>query len=135
MIGADVGGGPFPTDMLFPGGQSQHEAPFAIHICGLTHQTSRHVAHIWHPGGKHPQGRSSERAGNSQTLAFSAGDIRSLAAGIFHQPVSQRFAESDNKKRFFRPGLIPNDFQIFDTTKKIGRLHDHCSQIIQGVQR
>ena len=59
-IGADVAGGLFPADVLFAGGQGQHEAATAIRIQGLTSKAPRHLTHEFVAGGKQPQARAAE---------------------------------------------------------------------------
>ena len=44
LVGADVGGGLFPADVLFPGLEREHKAAFARCVHGFAHNAARQLA-------------------------------------------------------------------------------------------
>ncbi len=134
MVCTDIGCGFLTANMLFAGSQGQHETSISVDVDGLSHQAPRHVAHIFHAGGEHAQGRPAKGTRDSQTLSFSRHDVGSLAAGIFKHAVSQGLAEPYDAEGLFLPGDVPDGLEVFNTAEKIRRLNGHRRQVIQTVK-
>ena len=133
VVGADVGSRFFPADVLLPGGKCQNKASFSFHVYCFAYQPTRHVAHVLHFAGEYPKRRSSERPGDTKTLAFSAYNVGPLTSGIFYEPVCKRFRKGGDKKGLFFVRLFPDDLEVFNASEKIGRLDRNCSKIFHPI--
>ena len=83
VVGADVGGGFLPADMLFAGGQRQYKAALALQVGGASDETAGQVAHIFFGTAQHAEPRPAKGLGKSHALTLAGHDVRPHTPGAF----------------------------------------------------
>ena len=101
VVGADVGRGFFPTDMLFPGGKGQHKASFSVQVFGLPDQATRQASHVFLFACKHSQRRVRQRTGEYRGFDLLRIRCRRLDSRGFSKVRKPRASVKETTKRAF----------------------------------
>jgi len=88
LVGADVGSGLLPADVLFPRGQGEDEGPFPLGVHRLPDQASGHAADVLHTGGEEAQVRAAEVEPGPHALPLADDDVGAEGPGRLQHPQS-----------------------------------------------
>ncbi len=80
LVGADVGGGPLPPDVLLPRLQGEDVAGAAVHVGGAADDAARHLAQVPLAAGEEPQEGPAEAWRPAQALPLGDGDVSGVVA-------------------------------------------------------
>ena len=120
LIGADVRCGFLATNVLFAGGEREHEATFAILIGGLADQPSRQLADKLFASRDHPTVRAAEPRGHAERLRFH-GDNIGLPRGL-NDSEGHSFRDRNDQHSAMLVGDIRDRRDIFNRAQEVGRL-------------
>ncbi len=131
LVGADVGGGFGPADVLLAGLQRQGVAGLPVLIEGLTHQTSWDLTGVSLAAGQEARGRTSEGGGVAEHLHVADRDIRTSRTWRLQDPERRR-VDRDHQQGAEAMRGLREQLQILDHSEYVGLLHQHCPD---GVPR
>ena len=79
FVGADIGGRPLPSYMLFAGGRSEHVAGLTFNISGVANNPAGHLAQVLFAAGEDTQARPTKAHRVAQWLSLGDGNTGAIA--------------------------------------------------------
>ena len=121
LIGADVGGGLLPADVLFPGLEGEHKTPVALGVGGLAHNPAGQLPHHGLFTGHKAQVGAAKGERHAQGLALSHGDVHAVLPRGFQQAQGDG-VDPHNDLRPRPVGGGDNGVHILQHTEIVGAL-------------
>ena len=134
LVGADVGCGLLPPDVLLAGCQGQDKAPVSLHVDPLPDQPAWNAAHVGPPGCEHAESRPAEGSGEAQTLPLSADNVGTLLPRGPEKTVGKSLRKGGHEEGLLLVCRLPDGLQVLDTSEEIRRLHGHGRQVLDPIE-
>ncbi len=124
LVRADVGRGLLPTDVLFPGGQSQDEAPLSIDVGRLSGDAAGKLAdEILHAGHESEVGPA-EAQRDPEGLPLAGHDVRAELARGLEEAKGEGFGNDDGQESLPPVDSVGRGLDILADAEVVGRLED-----------
>ena len=127
-IGANVAGGPRPTDVLLARAQRQHIAAPAVAIRGLAHEPPDKPADLIVPCREYAEMRTAERRRYAERLAIRNDDVGAIGAGRLEQAKRYGIGDNDQQGARFVHG-IGKPAHILELTQEVWVLKNEHGRV------